>query len=123
MMNCMIIDDDLFSRKVLTQLVTITDELELEETCNNAVEAISILETKKIDLLLLDIEMPGISGLQLINSIKNPPLIIVISATKHAFVNVNVIDFIIKPISPELFSNAVKKAKDLFYKKEEIVTN
>lgn len=118
MMKCMIIDDDIMSRNILTQLVSLTGGVEVDEICSNAVEGISILDSKKIDLLLLDIEMPGISGLQLIYSLKNPPLIIVISATKQNFVNNNVVDFIIKPISPEAFKNAIKKAKDFFYKKE-----
>jgi YesN/AraC family two-component response regulator len=119
----MIVDDEKLSRKILTQLITLTDDLELVETCNNAVEAINILNSKRIDLLLLDIEMPDISGLQLMNSIKHLPLIIVISATKQNSVDVNVIDFIIKPISAELCKKVIKKAKDFFYKKEEIATN
>lgn len=125
MMKCMIIDDDKLSRIILTQLVTSTDGLELVETCNNAVEGISVLNEKKIDLLLLDVEMPGISGLQLIDSIKNPPLIIIISSAKQNFIHVNIIDYIIKPISSEFFNNAIKKSKEIFYKKEkeEIETN
>ena len=54
-MNCMIIDDDEMSRKTLSLLVSQAEDLELEDTCNNAIEAISILNSKKIDLLLLDI--------------------------------------------------------------------
>ena len=120
-MKCIIIDDDALSRKVITQLVSVTDGLELDDTCNNAIEAISILNTKKVDLLLLDIEMPGISGLQLIKSLQHPPLIILISSKKQDQVDtndLNVVDHLYKPVTVELFSRTIQKSKEIFSNKE-----
>lgn len=114
-MNCMIIDDDEMSRKTLDQLVSQTEDLELADTCNNAIEAMSILHSKKVDLLLLDIEMPGISGPQLIKSMKKPPMVIIVTANKeHALqaFELNVIDFLIKPVTRERFVKSIEKARE-----------
>lgn len=114
-MNCMIIDDDEMSRYTLDRLVSQTEDLELADTCNNAIEAMSILHSKKIDLLLLDIEMPGISGPQLLKTMKKPPLVIVVTANKEyalqAF-ELNVIDFLIKPVTRERFLKSIEKARE-----------
>jgi two-component system LytT family response regulator len=115
-MNCMIIDDDEMSRKTLNLLVSQADDLELEDTCNNAIEAISILNFKKIDLLLLDIEMPGISGPQLLKSLHKPPLVIVVSANKEYALQAfewNVVDYLTKPITPDRFFKSIAKAKEI----------
>jgi len=115
-MNCMIIDDDEMSRKTLNLLVTQVEDLELEDTCNNAIEAISILNSKKIDLLLLDIEMPGISGPQLLKSLNKPPLVIVVSANKEYALQAfewNVVDYLVKPITPDRFFKSITKAKEV----------
>ncbi|HRG51273.1 MAG TPA: LytTR family DNA-binding domain-containing protein [Bacteroidia bacterium] len=112
----MIIDDDEMSRKTLSLLVSQAEDLELEDTCNNAIEAISILNSKKIDLLLLDIEMPGISGPQLLKSLHKPPLVIVVSANKEYALQAfewNVVDYLVKPITPDRFYKSVAKAKEV----------
>lgn len=114
-MNCMIIDDDEMSRRTLDQLVSQSEDLELSDTCNNAIEAMSILHSKKVDLLLLDIEMPGISGPQLLKSMKKPPMVIIVTSNKeHALqaFELNVIDFLIKPVTPERFHKSIEKVKE-----------
>lgn len=122
-MNCMIIDDDEMSRKTLDRLVSQTEDLELADTCNNAIEAMSILHSKKVDLLLLDIEMPGISGPQLLKTIKKPPMVIVVTSNKEyalqAF-ELNVIDFLIKPVTRERFLKSIDKAREYCQNKNEI---
>ena len=114
-MNCMIIDDDEMSRKTLNLFVSQAEGLELEDTCNNAIEAISILNSKKIDLLLLDIEMPGISGPQLLKTLHKPPLVIVVSANKEYALQAfewNVVDYLVKPVTPDRFFKSIAKAKE-----------
>lgn len=122
-MNCMIIDDDEMSRRTLDRLVSQTEDLELADTCNNAIEAMSILHSKKVDLLLLDIEMPGISGPQLLKTIKKPPMVIVVTSNKEyalqAF-ELNVIDFLIKPVTKERFLKSIDKAREYSQNKNEI---
>ncbi len=115
-MNCMIVDDDEMSRRTLTHLVAQAEGLEVADTCNNAIEAMSILNSKKVDLLLLDVEMPGISGPQLLKSIHKPPLVIVISSKKEYELQAsdwNIIDYLVKPVNPEHFFKSVAKAKDV----------
>lgn len=115
-MNCMIVDDDEMSRKTLHHLISLSEDLELEDTCNNAIEAMSLLNSKKIDLLLLDVEMPGISGPQLLKSIHKPPLVIVISGKKEyekQALQLNIVDYLVKPVDPELFLKSIAKAKGL----------
>lgn len=115
-MNCMIIDDDEMSRRTLNQLVSQAEDLELADTCNNAIEAMSILNSKKIDLLLLDIEMPGISGPQLLKSIHKPPLVIVISSNKEYALQAyewNIVDYLTKPVNPDRFFKSIAKAKEV----------
>ncbi|HET8963696.1 MAG TPA: LytTR family DNA-binding domain-containing protein [Chitinophagales bacterium] len=112
----MIIDDDEMSRRTLNHLVSQAEDLDLEDVCNNAIEAMGVLHSKKIDLLLLDIEMPGISGPQLLKSIHKPPLVIVISSKTESALQpfgLNVIGYIRKPVNPELFFKSVAKAKKL----------
>ena len=122
-MNCMIIDDDEMSRRTLDRLVSQTEDLELADTCNNAIEAMSIKKKKKVDLLLLDIEMPGISGPQLLKTIKKPPMVIVVTSNKEyalqAF-ELNVIDFLIKPVTKERFLKSIDKAREYSQNKNEI---
>lgn len=119
----MIIDDDEMSRRTLDRLVSQTEDLELADTCNNAIEAMSILHSKKVDLLLLDIEMPGISGPQLLKTIKKPPMVIVVTSNKEyalqAF-ELNVIDFLIKPVTKERFLKSIDKAREYSQNKNEI---
>jgi two-component system LytT family response regulator len=115
-MNCMIIDDDEMSRRTLNQLVSQAEDLELADTCTNAIEAMSILNSKKVDLLLLDIEMPGISGPQLLKSIHKPPLVIVVSSKKEYALEAyewNIVDYLTKPINPERFFKSIAKAKEV----------
>ena len=82
-MKCMIIDDDEMSRNAMKHLVMQVSTLTLTDVCSNAIEALNILNSKKVDLIFLDIEMPGISGPQLIKSLKNPPLVILATSKKE----------------------------------------
>jgi len=116
-MNCILVDDDPFSRKVLKDLVAKTDILELVTECSTAVEAINVLNKQKVDLMLLDIEMPEISGFDLLSNLENKPLVILITGHEEfaakAF-EYNVTDYLVKPIEFPRFSKAVQRAHDLY---------
>ncbi|MDQ3046188.1 MAG: LytTR family DNA-binding domain-containing protein [Bacteroidota bacterium] len=116
-MKCMIIDDDEMSRNAMKHLVMQVSTLTLTDVCANPMEALNILNTKKVDLIFLDIEMPGISGPQLIKSLKNPPLVILATSKKEYALESyewNVVDYLIKPLSLDRFAKAVSKAKEIF---------
>jgi len=116
-MNCIIIDDDEISRNTMKHLVAQVSFLNLSGICNNAKEAQELLNDLPIDLLLLDIEMPDISGLDFIKSLKKQPLTILVTSNKEHAIEAfeyNVIDYLVKPVSLDRFLKAVSKAKEIF---------
>ena len=120
-MNCIIIDDDKLSLKILEDFVKKTDNLELIGTYSNAIEAINDLQKGVgADLIFLDIEMPEMTGFEFLNSLSDPPQIIIVSAKEgyalSAFEH-NVADYLLKPITYARFFKAVDKAQQVFQKK------
>ncbi|QHS58685.1 LytR/AlgR family response regulator transcription factor [Chitinophaga agri] len=116
-MNCLIIDDNKLARTAMKQLVSHVDQLHVAGECASAIDAYNILQKEKIDLLLLDIEMPGMDGLELTRNIgKNGPVIIFTTAKKdyalEAF-ELHVADYLIKPVSPARFIQAIERVKEL----------
>ncbi|HEU4719417.1 MAG TPA: LytTR family DNA-binding domain-containing protein [Bacteroidia bacterium] len=120
-MNCLVIDDNALSRTALRQLISQTDFLELKGECADPVEAFNALKKEKIDLLFLDIEMPGMTGLEFVRQLETRPIIILVSAKKdyalEAF-ELNVADYIMKPVQLPRFMTAVARAKELFDNRE-----
>ncbi len=119
-MNCIIIDDDPLSRKIVEEFVERTDNLTLIYSYENAVDAINAFKNEPdIDLIFLDIEMPEMSGLDFMDSLKNPPQIIIISSKDKYALNAfdyDVTDYLLKPIAYSRFYKAVDKAQDRFTK-------
>ncbi|MFY7670618.1 LytR/AlgR family response regulator transcription factor [Tenacibaculum sp. MEBiC06402] len=117
--NCIIIDDEPTSQDVLKKFVSDISWLEIKGVCNNAIEAIEIIEKEKIDLLFLDINMPKISGLDFYKSLNNPPLVIFTTAYSEYAVdgfNLNAVDYLLKPFSFERFYQSVQKARSIINK-------
>jgi len=117
-MNCLIVDDHVIARSTVSHLLRIDPSLKLIAECESAAEAYQNLGIHKIDLLLLDIEMPGISGIELVKGLSEKrPLIIFISSKKDYAVtafDLNVVDFITKPVTPDRFLKAINKAKEIY---------
>ena len=113
-MKSIIIDDDEACRTVLTQLVKQVDYLELAGIFNGPAEALTILKKENIDLVFLDIEMPEMSGMQMLKSIDMPPAILTTTHKEFALdaFEYNIIDYLVKPIQLPRFIKAVEKAKD-----------
>lgn len=112
-MNCIIIDDDKVSRLVLEKYIKKTDILTLKETFDNAVDAANYFnKNEKIDFIFLDIEMPGMSGVEFLESLENLPQIVIVSAKeKYALqaIQHDVTDYLLKPIIYSRFLKAVNK--------------
>lgn len=114
--NCLIVDDEPVAQRILERFVNDVDVLELQGVCKDAIEASEILRSNKIDLLLLDINMPKLSGIAFYKSLPNPPSVIFTTAYPDYAVEgfeVNAIDYLLKPISFERFFAAVQKVKML----------
>lgn len=111
--NCLIVDDEPPAREVLRRYITQIPMLSLIGECGNAVQAISILKQQHIDLLFLDIQMPQITGLDLIGTLVNPPKIILTTAFEQYAVQafeLDVTDYLVKPIRFDRFLKALIKA-------------
>lgn len=115
--NCLIVDDEKIARNGIKSYISKVSFLNLIDDCSNALEAKEIMKRTSIDLLFLDIEMPGISGISFLKSQKQNPLIILTTAySEYALegYNLDVVDYLLKPISFERFHKASLKAKEVF---------
>lgn len=114
-MNCIIIDDDELIQNTLEALVTETEFLNLVKVCSTASEASEIIKQEEIDLIFLDVRLPGMNGFEFLSGIEeNRPQIIIITSDKGIAAdayNFDVCDFILKPITRIRFLKAVAKAK------------
>jgi DNA-binding LytR/AlgR family response regulator len=114
-MNCIIIEDDPLSVRIIQEFVRKTTDLNLIHTFSNAIDAINILQTdESIELIFLDIELPEMSGLEFLDSIKEAPQVIIISSkglyAADAF-DYEVADYLVKPISYARFYKAIQRAR------------
>lgn len=124
-MNCLIIDDNKIARTTMKQLASQVNDLVVAGECASAMDAYNFLQTEPVDLLLLDIEMPGMTGLELTRNLgSNRPVIIFTTSKKEYAVEafeLNVADYILKPVTPARFLQAIEKAKEILESnKEEI---
>lgn len=116
-LRCLIIDDEPLARKGLREYVSEHDFLELAGEFDNPLKAMELLHSGNIDLLFLDIQMPKLSGLDLLRTLKDPPLTILTTAYSEYAVEgfeLEVVDYLVKPIGAERFVKAVWRARDLF---------
>lgn len=113
--KCIIIDDEPPAQRVLQKYIDDIPMLKLEGKCKDALEAMEILHQKPIDLMFLDINMPKISGLSFLQSLKNPPLVIITTAYRDYAVEgfeLDAIDYLKKPIPFDRFMRAINKAAE-----------
>lgn len=121
MLRCLAIDDEPLALELLEDNISKVPFLELTATCNNPVEAMKVLQEKHIDLLFLDIQMPRLTGLQFLQSLVQKPMVIMITAyEKYAIegFNLDVVDYLVKPVSLDRFIRSCNKARELHQLKE-----
>lgn len=120
MTRCIIVDDEPLARGLLAGYIEQLPNLSCVAVCQSALQAFSVLHEQEVDLMFLDIQMPGITGLNFLKSIKNPPKVIFTTAyMEHAVeaFELEAVDYLLKPITLERFIKAVQKVSP---KKEEL---
>ncbi len=125
-MNCLIVDDNKIARTTLKQLASQVKDVVVSGECADAMNAYNLMQEHSIDILFLDIEMPGMTGLELIRNLgKKSPVIIFTTSKKdyaaEAF-ELNVADYIVKPVTPARFLQALEKAREICQSNTEEVT-
>jgi DNA-binding LytR/AlgR family response regulator len=115
-MNCIIVDDELWARELLEDNIRQLPFLTLVGQAKNATEAMTLLAQENVDLMFLDIQMPGLTGMELLGTLRKPPLVIIVTAfEKYALegFELEVIDYLLKPVPFPRFVKAVHKADEL----------
>ena len=114
-MNCIIIDDEATARMIISQLCSNVPSLNVLEEFPNAMQAIKYLNQNQIDLIFLDIHMPDFTGFDFIDTLKNPPKIILTTSDPNfaiqAFEYDCIVDYLVKPITLDRFKKAIDKAE------------
>jgi len=117
MIRCLAVDDEILALDLLEDNIRKVPFLELIKKCQSAFEAVEILRQKQIDLLFLDIQMPDLSGIQLIKSLQSKPIVIFTTAFSNYAIEgyeLDVIDYLLKPYTFERFLKSVNKAREYF---------
>ena len=110
--KCLIVDDEPLATEIIESYLDRLDDMEVVAKCNNALRAFEILQKEDIDLLFLDIQMPKLTGIDFLKTLKNPPKVILTTAYREYALQgyeLDVLDYLLKPISFERFFKAVSK--------------
>ena len=116
-LKTILVDDEPLAIKGLTKYINEISFIELIATCENAMDANEVINSNKIDLMFLDIQMPKITGLQFLKTLKTKPITVITSAFPEYALEgyeLDVIDYLVKPISFERFVKAANKSKEYF---------
>src|SRR5687768_6661671 len=112
MIKCIIVDDEQPARELIAHHLSSLKEFVLLAAFDNALDGFNFLQNNEVDLLFLDIQMPKVTGLQLIRSLKSCPKIILTTAHREHAVEafeLDVLDYLVKPITQERFMKAISK--------------
>ncbi len=125
-MKCVIIDDEPLAIDVIESYLLQIDDIEIVAKCTNPLEAITILSKHQVDLVFLDIEMPNITGIDLVNIVENIPQFIFTTAYPQYALegfNLNATDYLVKPIPFQRFLKAVSRAKEKYKSGKDLFIN
>lgn len=121
--TCLIVDDNPIARESLIALADQLDCLIPVHSCENAFQAYNYLQNNDVDLIFLDIEMPGMSGMELIKCLPNFRNLIIFTTSNKNYAteafSLNVVDYLLKPFSSQRFLQAVNKASAIFAAKND----
>lgn len=118
--RCLLVDDEPLALDIIESYLSRFESIEIVARCENAIDAVAVLHSKPVDLLFLDIQMPRLTGLDFLKTLKNPPKTIITTAYREYALegyDLDVIDYLLKPIAFERFVKAINK----FYQLTETV--
>jgi len=122
-MKCIIIDDEAAARAIVQKLCDDINEMEVLGDFSNAIEAIKFLNKQTVDVVFLDIHMPGFTGFDFVETLKNPPKIVLITSDKElalqAYEYESIVDYLVKPITRNRFEKSIEKVKTVLFKQED----
>ena len=120
--RCLVIDDEPPARELLSSYLARLDDFEVVNQFGNALDAFAFLQKNTVDLIFLDIQMPGMTGLELIESLHHPPRVVLTTAFREYATDgfdLDVLDYLVKPISFSRFMKAIGKFHHYFSKSPE----
>ena len=116
--RCLVADDESLAREILENYLTKVERFQLVGTCGTGTEVYTALRRLSIDLLFLDVQMPQLTGIELLRSLRNPPAVILTTAYPEFALEgyeLNVLDYLLKPISFTRFMKAIDKFESLYH--------
>ncbi len=119
--RCLLVDDEPLAQRVIERYAENIPFLEIVAKCNSAIEAIDVLHSMETDLIFLDINMPRLSGIDFLKTLKNPPLVIITTAYAEFAIQgyeLDVVDYLMKPFAFDRFYKAIQKAEELIKSRE-----
>lgn len=114
MIRCMIIDDEPLAVKVVSTYLASFEDLEITDTCKDAIEGFNKLSKNPADVIFLDINMPVMTGLDFLKNLENPPIVVVTTAYREYAVEsyeLDVIDYLVKPFSFNRFMKSIDRVR------------
>jgi len=117
MIKCIAVDDEPLALSLMEDYISKVSYLQLVAKCSDAFEAQKALQQNEVDLIFIDIQMPGLTGLQFIQSLTSRPMIILVTAYEKFALegfNLNVVDYVLKPVELARFMQASNKALELY---------
>jgi two-component system LytT family response regulator len=125
MLRCIIVDDEPLALNLLADYVDKIPFLERVALCGDAFEAAKALQETPVDLMFIDVQMPGLTGFQFIQSLARKPMVIIVTAYKkfaHEGFELDVVDYLVKPVGLERFMKACNKAQELYQLRNSVGT-
>ena len=114
--TCLIVEDEILAQNLLLNYLSKRPNIEVIGTCQTAMEALSFLRSESVDILLLDIQIPDLTGIELLRTIRQPPLTIIITAYSEYAIEgfeLNVVDYILKPVKIDRFFKAIENVLEI----------
>jgi two-component system, LytTR family, response regulator len=111
--NCIVIDDEKLARELLTEYLQHLPEIEIIGECSHGKDAVEMIDNKKPDLIFLDVQMPGMTGFEVLDNIEHDPYVIFVTAYDQYAIKAfekNAVDYLLKPLDLDRFKTAVERA-------------